>query len=245
MRIDLYLVEEGLCKSRSQAQDLIKRGLVSVDDEIVTKTGFDIKNHSVKIMEEVRFVSRSGEKLLQAIVDFHIDLNGKIIVDIGSSTGGFTDCSLQHGAKHVYAYDVGTNQMDETLKKDPRISLFEQTNILDVNIPTNDLVLIDVSFTSIMPIISHIESSNNEAICLIKPQFEAGNINFTQGVLKDMKKHKTILHDVINHMMSYGYYVYGLEKADLKGKQGNQEYIIHIKKKANHVNIDHLIGSVV
>ncbi|TNF06705.1 MAG: TlyA family RNA methyltransferase [Bacillota bacterium] len=245
MRLDIYLVDQKLCKSRSQAQDLIKRGLVSVNNEVSFKTGYEvIDTDSVKLLEEVRFVSRAGDKLLQAILDFHIQMHDKIVIDIGSSTGGFTDCSLQHHAKHVYAYDVGTNQMDEKFKNHPQVSLFEQTNILDVNIPPHDLVLIDVSFTSIKPIIHHISESNTEALCLIKPQFEAGHMKFKQGVLKDMKIHKTILKDIIVDVLSLGYFVYGLKKSDLKGKQGNQEYLLYIKKIANHANIDHMIGSV-
>jgi 23S rRNA (cytidine1920-2'-O)/16S rRNA (cytidine1409-2'-O)-methyltransferase len=244
MRLDIYLVEHGYVKSRSQAQDLIKRGLVSVDGEVQTKTGYDIQLESIKLLEETRFVSRAGEKLLQAIVDFKIDMHDKIVVDIGSSTGGFTDCSLQQGAKHVFAYDVGTNQMDPSLRMNPNISLFEQTNILDVEIPKHDIALIDVSFTSIKPIIFHIHTCNEEALCLIKPQFEAGHIKFKQGVLKDLKMHKVILKDIIDDVISLGYFVYGLKKSDLKGKQGNQEYLLYLKKKSNHANIEHMIGSV-
>jgi 23S rRNA (cytidine1920-2'-O)/16S rRNA (cytidine1409-2'-O)-methyltransferase len=134
--------------------------------------------------------------------------------------------------------------MDEKFRHHPQVSLYEQTNILDVTIPNHDIALIDVSFTSIKPIIKHIASLNQEALCLIKPQFEAGHISFKQGVLKDLKMHKHILKDILDEVMSLYYYVYGLKKSDLKGKQGNQEYLLYIKKKANHANIDHMIGSV-
>lgn len=245
MRLDQFLVEHHLVKSRSQGQDLIRRGLVTVDGEMVTKTGYEVHTQTVKILEISRFVSRSGEKLLQAIVDFRLDFHDKIVVDIGSSTGGFTDCALKHGAKHVYAYDVGYEQMDKSLKADHRISLYEQTNILDVTLPKHDLALIDVSFTSIKPIITHIKDMTVEIVGLIKPQFEAGHITFKQGVLKDKKKHKAILEDIISHVMRLGFYVYDLKKSQLLGKQGNQEYLIHIKKQANHINTNVLIGSVI
>jgi len=244
MRLDNYLVEQQFVKTRSQAHDFIKRGLVLVNDEIVMKAGFEIQNHVVKMLEKPRFVSRAGEKLLQAIVDFKLDFNDKIIVDIGSSTGGFTDCCLQHGAKHVYAYDVGTDQMDQMLRKNDKVSLYEQTNILDVNVMSHDMALIDVSFTSIIPILKHISQTSHEVICLIKPQFEAGHMKFKQGVLKDMKLHKVILKQVTDVAIQLGFYVYGLNKTDVLGKQGNQEYIMHLKKIPNHMNIDHLIGSV-
>ncbi len=111
MRLDLYLVEKQMVKSRSQATDLIKRGLVIIDDKIATKPGVIVNNESIKIVELPNFVSRGGEKLLQAIIDFNLEFNGKTVIDIGSSTGSFTDCALHHGAKEVYAYDVGKEQM--------------------------------------------------------------------------------------------------------------------------------------
>ena len=244
MRLDVYLVEEKYVTSRSQGQDLIKRGMVLVDGEVVTKTGYEITTQTVKMIGNSRFVSRSGEKLLQAIVDFQLDFHDKIIVDIGSSTGGFTDCAIAYGAKLVYAYDVGYNQMNETLRTHKKVILHEQTNILDVDLPKHDIAVIDVSFTSIMPIISHMSKMSFEIVGLIKPQFEAGHMKFKQGVLKDKKKHKEILINIVNHVKSLGYYVYGLKKSHLLGKQGNQEYLIHLKKKENHVNTDVLIGSV-
>ena len=244
MRLDLYLVEHGFVKTRSQAHDFIKRGLVLVDDEVILKAGFEIKDHTVKMVEKPRFVSRAGEKLLQAIIDFKLDMHDKIVIDIGSSTGGFTDCSLQHGARLVYAYDVGTNQMDEHLKKNDKIQLFEQTNILDAELKPHDLCLIDVSFTSIIPILNHVAQTSHEIVCLIKPQFEAGHMKFKQGVLKDIKIHKVILKHVTDVARQLNYYVYGLKKTEVLGKQGNQEYIMHLKKVPNHMNIELLIGSV-
>lgn len=244
MRLDHYLVEHNLAKSRSKATDLIKRGLVLVDGEVMLKTGYEIKDHIVFVLENEQFVSRAGEKLKQALLDFGIDLHGKIVVDVGSSTGGFTDCAIQHGAKEVYAYDVGTNQMDENLKKDPKIHLFEGTNILDIDLPKADVILIDVSFTSIKPILAHLVSFQNEIIALIKPQFESGNIHFKQGVLKDLKKHREILTSVLEEVRALGFSIFDLKKSGLKGKQGNQEYVLYIKGTKNEQNIRKLVGDV-
>lgn len=244
MRLDLYLVEKGFAKSRSQASDLIKRGLVEVDGEIISKQSFEVSEPLIKMLETSRFVSRSGEKLYGAILDFKIDLHGKIAIDIGSSTGGFTDCALQMGAKFVYAYDVGSNQMDETLRLDKRIELHEETNILDVNLPASDIIFIDVSFTSIKPIMSHLKGYKGEIVALIKPQFEAGHIHFKQGVLKDLKKHEMILSDVLESIRALGFSLYGLKKSSLKGKTGNQEYVLYIKDKKNIEHIEHLVRDV-
>lgn len=230
MRLDHYLVEQDLVKSRSQATDLIKRGLVMVNNTIQQKPGYELKNDDfIEVIENSRFVSRAGEKLFKALLDFKVDLHDKIVIDIGSSTGGFTDCALQEGAKEVYSYDVGRHQMDETLKQDPRIHLFEETNILDVNLPEADIILIDVSFTSIKPIFRHIEGFKGEIIALIKPQYEAGPIHFKKGVLKDLKMHQKILVDVLTEVVSLGFDPIKLVKSELKGKQGNQEYLVYIK----------------
>ncbi|MBU1093081.1 MAG: TlyA family RNA methyltransferase [Firmicutes bacterium] len=241
MRLDLYLVEQQMVKSRSQATDLIKRGLVSVDDIIQTKPGYSVDQETIKILEQPSFVSRAGEKLLQAIFDYELDFNGKTIIDIGSSTGGFTDCALQHGASLVYAYDVGKKQMVEPLKSDARVHLFEETNILDVSIPNADIIVIDVSFTSIKPILKHLEGFKGEIVALIKPQFEAGNIHFKQGVLKDMKIHKKILIEVLIEARSLGFSIQGIKKSGLKGKAGNQEYVLYINKNEKLVDVREIV----
>jgi len=244
MRLDHYLVEKSIAKTRSQATDLIKRGLVLVNDTVITKAGYDVSNELIKLVEEVKYVSRAGEKLYQAIQVFGIELLGKIVCDIGSSTGGFTDCALQEGAKKVYAYDVGRDQMDLELKKNPKIELHEETNILDVKLPDSDLIMIDVSFTSIKPILNHLQGYQNEIIALIKPQFEVGHIHFKQGVVKDIKRHKEVLTDVLNYARTLGFSIKGLIKSDLKGKAGNQEYILYIATTKNQEDIKKMIGDV-
>jgi 23S rRNA (cytidine1920-2'-O)/16S rRNA (cytidine1409-2'-O)-methyltransferase len=245
MRLDLYLVEQHLVKTRSQATDLINRGLVLVNGVVAFKPGIEITNQEIKLLNQIRFVGRGGEKLMHAILDLHIDMHDKIVVDIGSSTGGFTDCALQHGAKEVYSYDVGTEQMDIELKKDPRIHLHEGTNILDVKIPDSNIILIDVSFTSIKPILQHIKGFTGEILALIKPQFEAGNINFKQGVLKDLKKHREILISVIDEARNLGFNVHQIIKSELKGKSGNQEYILYMKNEHKQIDIKKMVGDVV
>lgn len=228
MRLDQYMVLEKLVKSRSQATDYIKRGLVLVNEQEVLKPGYQVSDTDlIKCIKNVRFVSRAGEKLHHALIEFDMKLNGKIVMDVGSSTGGFTECSLNQGASLVYAYDVGSNQMDEDLRKDVRIKLFEQTNILDVDIPDVDVCLIDVSFTSILPILNHLKGFKKEMIALIKPQFEAGHNHF-KGVVKDKKMYKNILTHVISEIDQMGFHIIDLKKAHIKGKKGNQEYVIHI-----------------
>ena len=244
MRLDHYLVEKSIAKTRSQATDLIKRGLVLVNETVITKAGYDVSNELIKLVQEVKYVSRAGEKLYQAISVFGIELLGKIVCDIGSSTGGFTDCALQEGAKKIYAYDVGRDQMDTQLKKNPKIELHEETNILDVELPDSDFIMIDVSFTSIKPILNHLQGYQNEIIALIKPQFEVGHIHFKHGVVKDIKRHKEVLTDVLNYARTLGFSIKGLIQSDLKGKAGNQEYILYIASTKNQEDIKKMIGDV-
>jgi len=148
MRLDLYLSNR-YAFSRSRAQDLIKLGSVRVNHEIMKKPSYQVKEEDViDVSEDLKYVSRAGEKLEDAIKTFELDFKDKTVIDIGSSTGGFTQCSLLFGAKQVYAYDVGYHQMDESLRHHPKIKLFEQTNILTVDKKVVDIILIDVSFTS-------------------------------------------------------------------------------------------------
>lgn len=244
MRLDQYLTSARLVGSRSQAYDYIKRGFVYVNDQKELKPSRDISTERVEIRKDIQFVSRAGEKLQGAILDFEISFDDKIVIDIGSSTGGFTQCALMHGAKKVFSYDVGKDQMDRELKKDSRIELFEETNILDVSLPMADIILIDVSFTSIKPIFSHLQGFTKEIIALIKPQFEAGPIRFKKGVLHDQKMHQLILNDVMDHVVSLGFRIAGLKKSVLKGKLGNQEYVMYLHKDAKDIKRSTLIGGV-
>jgi 23S rRNA (cytidine1920-2'-O)/16S rRNA (cytidine1409-2'-O)-methyltransferase len=231
MRLDLYLLSNNFVVTRSQATDLIKRGFVYVDGQKITKPGFQITSQIIKIEEKKFFVSRGGEKLYQVLIDFNIDLQDKVAIDIGASTGGFSDCLLSMGVKTIYAYDVGKDQLHEKLKKDSRVISYEQTNILNVNLPDADFIVIDVSFTSIKPIFEHIKNHAADVLALIKPQFEIGKTKLKQGVVKDKKAIMQILNDIENFVLKLDYDITNLKPSVILGKEGNQEYFIYLKKK--------------
>ena len=181
MRLDVYLSEKNLTKSRAAAAALIKAGAVSVNGNIVEKSAFEVgENDDVKIVgETLKYVGRGGLKLEKALEIGKIDLSGKTCLDIGASTGGFTDCMLQNGAKTVYAVDVGTNQLDEKLRKDARVVSLENTDIRDFFLNSDvDFIGADVSFISLKLVLPHIFrllKKDGKAVVLVKPQFEAGS----------------------------------------------------------------------
>lgn len=224
MRLDQY-IKETLQISRSKAHDLIKLKSVRVNGEIIDKPAYIVKEtDNVVILETLKYASRAGMKLEEAIEAFNLDFKDKTILDIGSSTGGFSDCSLAYGAKHIYAYDVGINQMIDRLRNDKRITLKENTNILSVNPEVVDICLIDVSFTSVKPIIKHLKHNAKHYVLLFKPQFEVGKEHVKKGIVKDQKivekalrSFQTFLEELSIYVMNY--------KPVLKGKKGNQEYI--------------------
>lgn len=230
MRLDHYMVET-THKTRSQAQDLIRQGKVMVGKNIITKTGYDLKDETVTILEDNLYVSRGGLKLLDAITAYNIDFKDKIVCDIGSSTGGFTDCALKHQARFVYAYDVGSNQLHESLRNNPQIELHEQTNILDVTLNQNiDIYTIDVSFTSVKPIIKHLANQTGLFVVLVKPQFEVGQDYIKDGVVKDPKKQIDALNGIINYAASLNYRIKSHKPSTLLGKMGNQEFLLLLSK---------------
>ena len=229
IRLDLYVAQHFL-KTRSQAQDLIKQNLVSVNGKIVNKTSYQITDQMVEIIHDMPYVSRGGMKLLEAIQSFQLDLSGLIMADIGASTGGFTDCALKHGIKQVYTYDVGTDQLHPSIKNHPNVIAHEQTNILDVALDKKiNFITIDVSFTSVKPMLSHL---HNEAlyVVLVKPQFEVGPKYIKSGIVKDPKKQKEALDGIINHAETLGFKVLNHKPTSLLGKMGNQKYMLLLKK---------------
>lgn len=241
MRLDFYLVENGFIKSRERAKEHIKKGDVLVDGKAVNKPAYDISG-SEKIEfigEKLKYVGRGGLKLEKAIIYFNIDLNEKVCMDIGASTGGFTDCMLQNGARLVYAVDVGHDQLDETLIADERVINMERTNINDVEkkmlIPAPRFISVDVSFVSlknVLPKISEFITDKTEAVVLIKPQFEAGRANIGKnGVVKDKKVHINILNELIAFSDSLGLKAAGLTYSPVSGGDGNIEYLVYIKRK--------------
>lgn len=239
-RLDVLIYEKGLCESREKAKAIIMAGQVYVDNQKADKCG---TQYDEKVKLEVRgdtlkYVSRGGLKLEKAMNNFDLDLNGKITMDIGASTGGFTDCMLQNGAKKVYSIDVGYGQLAWKLRSDERVVNLERTNFRNVKeeqVPDKiDFFSIDVSFISLkllLPVARNLLAENGEAVCLIKPQFEAGRENVgKKGVVRDPKIHEMVVEDIRSFCLQNGYSVINLDFSPVKGPEGNIEYLIHIRK---------------
>lgn len=228
MRLD-QKVQQDFSLTRSQAQDVIKRGFVSVNGTIIFKPSFQSKDQDlIKLHKEMIFVGRGGDKLLPFIQLINLDLKGKIALDIGASTGGFTQVLLLQGAAHVFAIDVGNNQLDQKLKEDEKVTSLENTNALDLDIPPHDVCVIDVSFTSVIPILKHVYPKAKDVIALIKPQFEQDN-DF-QTVIKNDTRRLQILTKTLDQITLIGYQIIHQASSSLKGKKGNQEYFVYLKK---------------
>jgi 23S rRNA (cytidine1920-2'-O)/16S rRNA (cytidine1409-2'-O)-methyltransferase len=231
MRLDNYLKNKYENYTRSQIQDYIKRGLVSVNNEIITKTGFQVRdNDIVELKDLIEYASRAAYKLEDAYNKLNLNFKNFKILDVGSSTGGFTDFSIKAGAKLVYAYDVGTDQMVERLRSDKRVILNEQTNILHVTPPKVDIVLIDVSFTSSKPILRHLIDASNKFLVLIKPQFEVGFDYLVKGIVKNKKRVATLLEDYMQLARTLRLNVVDIFESGLPGKEGNIEYWLYLTK---------------
>ena len=248
MRLDVFLVQNNYYSSREKASDAIKKGIVLVDGKIILKPSFDITDEKIAITEELLpYVSWGGMKLKRAIDYFQLDFKDKVILDIGSSTGGFTDCALQHGARLVYAVDVGSNQLADKLRYDLKVKVYEQTNITDFMVDERfDYLVMDVSFvsiTKIIPTLLRYLDDNNYLVCLFKPQFEVGKIKMKNGVIKDPKVHKEVCNMLINFIHSIGLYVNDLTYSTQKGKMGNIEYLALVSKNPleKKFNIDNII----
>ena len=209
MRLDVYLVEKGYYKSRELAKEAIIKSLVKVNGKIENKPSYEINDEEVECKKVLDYVSRGGLKLEEAIKTFYLDFKEKVIVDIGSSTGGFTDCALRYGAKKVYAIDVGTDQLDESLLRDSRVISLEQTNFLDLPkfLEQIDYYVSDVSFVSIKKILEHLKRIDaKNIIILIKPQFEVNSKLLNKnGVLKNRSSHLTVLKKIFEYINSIGY----------------------------------------
>lgn len=245
-RLDVLLVEKNLAPSREKAKAVIMAGLVYADNQKADKCGTTY-DENVKL--EVRgpalkYVSRGGLKLEKAMKSFSLDLKDKITMDIGASTGGFTDCMLQNGAKKVYSVDVGYGQLAWKLRCDPRVVNLERTNMRKVTreqIPdVIDFFSIDVSFISIkllLPVARELLSDSARAVCLIKPQFEAGRENVgKKGVVRDKNVHISVVKDIYDFCLNNGYSVLGLDYSPIKGPEGNIEYLIYIEKSDSPVS---------
>lgn len=245
-RLDMY-IKEKLNISRQKAAELIKLHCVKVNGGAASKPSYIVKSDdNIEIINTdsvLKYVSRGGYKLEKAIELFNIDLKDKLCIDIGSSTGGFTDCMLQYGAKKVYAFDVGKDQLADKIRNDDRIAAYEETDIRDVELNIKaDFISCDVSFISVKNIfekLCRLLSPNGQAVLLIKPQFEAGRkfIN-KNGVVKSPKIHKNVIDDITAFIRSYGLYVNKLSYSPIRGGDGNIEYIALISYFDNKEYID-------
>ena len=239
-RLDVILVNNGLASSRDNAKRTIMAGLVTVDGIVETKSGqkFDVDSEFKVKDKLLKYVSRGGLKLEKAIQSFNIKLNGCYAVDMGASTGGFTDCMLMNGALKVYALDVGYGQLDYKLRVDPRVINMEKTNIryLDTTLIEEpiDFISIDVSFISLrhmFPVASEILKDTGAIMCLIKPQFEAGREQVgKKGIVRDSKVHVEVIENVISYASDNGLYPHGLDYSPVKGTKGNIEYLLYLRK---------------
>lgn len=234
-RIDVFICEQGLVKSRNVAQMLIKEDKVALNGNICRKSGVLVdENDKIEIVGELpKYVGRGGLKLEGAIKHFHLELNDKICLDIGASTGGFTDCMLQNGARLVYAVDVGTNQLDSKLLCDSRVVSLEKLDIRQAQneIPNNvDFVSIDVSFISlkmILPEVKRFLGENGKCVALIKPQFEAGKKHLGKnGVIKDKKLQQKICDEIAEFTAFLGFSVKEIIPSPISGGDGNQEFLM-------------------
>ena len=248
-RLDVELVLRALAPTRAKAQELIKNRSVLVDGSLQEKPSFSVldKNEITVLKNEtLKYVSRAGLKLEKAIEVFGLDFKDKTVLDIGSSTGGFTDCALQHGAKKVIACDVGTSVMDKTLRKNKKIELHEQTNIknLDSKCFKNlDYTLCDVSFISLEKVFEKLASEKIKIDCvmLIKPQFECGMeiAKKFRGVPLDKTVHENVIKNVISFANSFGFYILNIAPSPIKGGDGNIEYVsLFSNKEKENLNFN-------
>lgn len=241
LRLDAFLTSNGYFDSREKAKAAIMAGIVYVNGQKALKAGDNIKEtDSVEVRGGMEFVSRGGYKLKKAMSVFPITLSGKVCMDIGASTGGFTDCMLQNGAVKVYCVDVGYGQLAWKLRSDDRVVNLERTNvryITNEQIPEKtDFSSIDVSFISlclVLPKVSELLKDNGECVCLIKPQFEAGREKVgKKGVVREKSTHIEVVEKIIDFAEDIGFTVKGLDYSPIKGPEGNIEYLLYLSKVA-------------
>jgi 23S rRNA (cytidine1920-2'-O)/16S rRNA (cytidine1409-2'-O)-methyltransferase len=240
-RIDLLLLERRLVDSREEGRRKIMAGDVLVNGQAVTKAGSLVDaGATIRLKPTSRYVSRGGFKLEKALSEFALDVNGKTVLDVGASTGGFTDCLLAHGAARVFAVDVGYGQLAWKLRNDPRVVVFEKTNIrfLDrsslPDIP--ELASIDASFISlklILPRVKELLIARHEVIALIKPQFEVGKGKVGKGgVVRSPEEHARVLGEIQDSASAIGYQTVGITESPLLGPKGNKEFLIYLRARA-------------
>lgn len=252
-RLDKYLVDLGYFETKSKASSAILAGHVKINDEYITKAGFQIspdKEYEIEV-KSMPYVSRGGFKLKKALDTFPVKISGRICFDAGASTGGFTDCLLQNGAEFVYAVDVGYGQLDWKIRADKRVKTIERTNlkicafsdIYSENEQPADLLVSDLSFISLTKVLENLKSllkpDFHEMICLIKPQFEAGKEKVEKGgVVRSKNTHQEVITNVVNFAISLGYSVKGLTFSSIKGPSGNIEYLVWLSTKEESIDIN-------
>ena len=257
-RLDKILVDLGFFENKSKASAAILAGNVMIGTEVITKAGFQIdssKEYDFKV-KSMPFVSRGGFKLKKALESFDVNVRDRICFDAGASTGGFTDCLLQNGAKFVYAVDVGYGQLDWKIRSSKQVKTIEKTNLKICGIeeiyedgePFADLLVSDLSFISLTKVLPNLKQLMNpefhEMICLIKPQFEAGKELVEKGgVVKDKNTHKMVIENVLNCITTLGYIVKGLTYSSIKGPAGNIEYLVWFATKG--AGVDVLIDEII
>lgn len=240
IRLDVYLTEKGLAPSREKAKALIMAGVVFVDNQKCDKAGTVVKEtQTVEVRGgELKYVSRGGLKLEKAMQEFLVQLDGKVSMDIGASTGGFTDCMLQNGAKKVFSVDVGYGQLAWKLRCDERVVNMERTNIRHVTMEQIgeplDFASVDVAFISlrlVLPVAYELLKDGGEVVALIKPQFEAGKEKVgKKGVVREQSTHVEVVRSIYGFCVEKGFGVLGLDFSPIKGPEGNIEYLIYLKK---------------
>lgn len=234
-RIDVLLFEKNYYNSREKAKEAIKSSKVKLNGQLVTKPSLEVEENCEFETLPFSFVSRGGIKLQKAIETFKIDLKDKVVLDIGASTGGFTEVCLKNGAKKVYAVDTGKDQLDEALKTNSKVVSLEQTNYLNLDCSkfNIDFVVIDVSFVSLTKILPKVASDfkNVGLVALIKPQFEVG-LEYAKkhkGIVKDEKMHKKVLENIKNLLKNLNFSIFGEIESPIKGGDGNKEFLIYCK----------------
>lgn len=254
-RLDVLLVEQGLADSREKAKAIIMSGIVYVDNNKEDKAGttfeetakVDVRGNTLK------YVSRGGLKLEKAMNNFGVTLDGKVCMDVGASTGGFTDCMLQNGAVKVYSVDVGHGQLAWKLRNDERVVCMEKTNIRYVTPEDIDdrveFASIDVSFislTKVLPAVKELMTENGEIVCLIKPQFEAGREKVgKKGVVRELSTHIEVVQMIVDYVRNNGFRTLDLSYSPIKGPEGNIEYLLYMTKDESRENAEFDIKALV
>jgi 23S rRNA (cytidine1920-2'-O)/16S rRNA (cytidine1409-2'-O)-methyltransferase len=236
-RLDALLVERGLAPSRDKATRLVLAGAVQVDGRRVDKGGTLVDARArLEVVQRERYVSRGGDKLAHALATFGVVPAGRICVDVGASTGGFTHCLLEGGAKRVYAVDVGQGQLDTTLRADGRVVVMERTNARQLSVESfpelPQIATVDVSFISlekVLPAVQSVLSFDGEALVLVKPQFEVGKGQVGKGgVVRDASQHRSVLERLARYAILHGWHVRNATASPLKGPKGNREFFLHL-----------------